>query len=55
VEWGEGGGGTKNNKITEVVEGTKLKILRKGTYVWKCLSSRHLSIRVASDTKLPDL
>jgi len=44
-----------NNNLTEMVEETKLKILRKGTNVWKCLSSKHLSIRVAPDTKPPDL
>jgi len=44
-----------NNNLTKMAEETKLKILRKGTYVWKCLSSKHLSIRVAPDTKPPDL
>jgi hypothetical protein len=44
-----------NNKLTEMAEETKLQILRKGTYAWKCLSSKHLSIRVVPDTKPPDL
>ena len=49
------GGEQNNNNLTEMVEETKLKILRKGTYVWKCPSSKHLSSRVAPDTKKPDL
>jgi hypothetical protein len=49
------GGEQNNNKLPEMAEETKLKILRKGTYVWKCLNSKHLNIRVAPDTKPPDL
>jgi hypothetical protein len=37
---------SNTNKFSGMAERTKIRILRSGTYVWKCLGSMQWSVRV---------